>query len=250
MQWLGVHFPEVAHKCRCLALSRWPWLVAGLILGIHGLVSWAGGPQHIPQWYLALGLRRETVLDGQVWQIFTYAWLHGSWAHALVNALCVLVLGGRVEQVLGPRGLFKTLVAGILGGALGHLLLAEGGKQAFPLVGISGACVALLLVITTLSPQSRMFPLPVSGRSLGLGMLLAALLLALADPKLGVPGLATFGQALVNRGLGNWFAVGHACHVGGGVAGYLYARWILRPGPTLSHLREERNRREAQLRTR
>ena len=56
--------------------------------------------------------------------------------------------------------------------------------------------------------------------------------------------------SLVNRGLGNWFAVGHACHVGGGVAGYLYARWILRPGPTLSHLREERNRREAQLRTR
>ncbi|MEI6606364.1 MAG: hypothetical protein WCP35_13730, partial [Verrucomicrobiota bacterium] len=97
----------------------------------------------------------------------------------------------------------------------------------------------------TLSPQSRMFPLPVSGRSLGLGMLISALMLALADPKLGLPGLAAIGEALAANGLKSWFTVGHACHVGGGVAGYGYARWILRPGPTLRHLRHDRQRREA-----
>jgi len=155
------------------------------------------------------------------------------------------VLGSRVEQILGSRGFFTTLAAGVVGGALGHLLLADGGSEAFPLVGLSGACVALLLLMTTLSPQARMFPLPVSGRNLGLGMLIAALLLALADPKLGLPGFATIGGALAAHGLGSWFAVGHACHVGGGVAGYGYARWILRPGPTLQRLRHERHRREA-----
>ena len=250
MQWLGVDFSEMAHRWHRLTQARWPWLIAALILGIHGVVAWAGGPQALAPWYLALGLRREAVLSGQVWQVLSYAWLHGSWPHALINALCVLVLGGRVEQILGAGGFLKTLAAGVIGGAVGHLVLANGSSEAFPLVGISGACVALLLVITTLSPQSRMFPLPVSGRSLGLGILSAELLFALADPQLDLPGFAALGQGLVAHGLGNWFAVGHACHFGGGVAGYLYAKWVLRPSPTLSRLRHERNRREARQRAR
>ena len=249
MHWLGVHFPELAHKCRGLAQARWPWAVAALILAIHGLVTWAGGPLHVAPWYLALGLRREALCGGAVWQLFTYAWLHGSWLHVVTNALCVLVLGARVEQILGSRGFLQTLAAGTLGGALGHLLLADGSSTAFALVGLSGACVALLLVITTLSPQARMFPLPVSGRSLGLGVLSAALILALADPKLGVPGFSLLSDALAAHGLQSWFAIGHACHVGGGVAGYALAKWILRPGPTLGRLRQDRCRREARQRS-
>ncbi|MEI6606658.1 MAG: rhomboid family intramembrane serine protease, partial [Verrucomicrobiota bacterium] len=119
--------------------ARWPWAVAALILAIHGLVVWVGGPQHIPQWYLALGLRRENVWNGALWQVISYAWLHGSWTHVVTNALCLLVLGSRVEQILGTRGFLKSVAAGILGGALGHLLLAKGGGDAFPLVGLSGA---------------------------------------------------------------------------------------------------------------
>ncbi|MCX6873174.1 MAG: rhomboid family intramembrane serine protease [Verrucomicrobia bacterium] len=248
MQWLGPHFPEMARRCGHLAQARWPWVFALLIMGIHGLVAWAGGVHQVPQWYLLLGLRRADVLSGSAWQVLTYAWLHGTWLHAGINALCLLILGGRVEYMLGSRGFLRTLGAGIIGGALGHLLLASGGANASHLVGISGACVALLLVITTLSPESRMFPLPVSGRSLGLGLLTAELLLALADPQLGVPGFSRLGQALVAQGLGTWFALGHACHVGGGVAGYLSARWILRPGPTLMQLRRERERYQAKRR--
>lgn len=238
----------MGHRWRCLTRARWPWAVAALILAIHGRVAWAGGPQAIPQWYWVLGLRREAVLAGGIWQLLSYALLHGSWAHALINALWVLVLGSRVEQILGPGGFCKTLAAGIAGGALGHLALTDGSNAAFPLVGVSGGCVALLLVITTLSPQSRMFPLPLSGRSLGLGILIAELAFALIDPKLALPGLAALGRALAAHGFGNWFSVGHACHVGGGVAGYWYGRWILRPGPTLSRLRQERHRREARQR--
>ena len=242
---MGGHLSEMARRCGPLAQGRWPWLVVALIFGIHGLVESAGGVQQVAQWYLALGLRREAFLSGSLWQVLTYAWLHGSWAHVLINALCLLVLGGRVVHILGERGFLKTLAAGILGGALGHLLLAGETGNASPLVGISGACVALLLVITTLSPESRMFPLPVSGRSLGLGILTAEWLLALADPRLGVPGFAQIGQALVAHGQGAWFAIGHACHVGGGMAGYLCGIWILRPSTTLARLRQQRQRREA-----
>ncbi len=231
--------------CGKLARARWPWLVAALILAIHSLVEYAGGAEQIASVYLSLGLRRDEVLNGCLWQVITYACLHGNWLHVLINALCILVLGHRVEFLLGSGGFLKTLAAGITGGALGHLLLSDAGMHAAPLVGISGACMAMLLVITTLSPGARMFPLPVTGRSLGLGILLAELLFALANPKLGLPGVAQIGQALAAHGMASWFMLGHACHVGGGVAGVMYAMWLLRPGPTLASLRRDRERREA-----
>jgi membrane associated rhomboid family serine protease len=228
--------------------ARGPWLIAALVLAIHGLVEAAGGASQLPGLYLSLGLRRDGVAGGSIWQILTYAWLHGSWLHALINALCIVILGARVEQLLGTRGFLNAVAAGMVGGAAGHLLLADGGKDAFPLVGISGAAVGLLLVITTLSPEARMFPLPVSGRSLGMGILLAELFLALVNPKLGLPGFAHLGHVLVAHGFAGWFVIGHACHVGGGVAGSLYALWWLRPRPTLARLRRERARREAKQR--
>ena len=91
----------------------------------------------------------------------------------------------------------------------------------------------------------RMMPLPVSGRSLGLGVLIAELSLALINPALDLPGFSRLGNALVNHGMGSWFEMGHACHFGGGMAGWLYGRWLLRPRITLKRLRADRIRREA-----
>ena len=90
-----------------------------------------------------------------------------------------------------------------------------------------------------------MMPLPVSGRSLGLGVLAAELILALADPALGVPVFLNLGNWLVGHGLGHWFQMGHACHFGGGVAGWLFGRWLLRPRINLERLRRDRERQEA-----
>jgi membrane associated rhomboid family serine protease len=103
----------------------------------------------------------------------------------------------------------------------------------------------LLLLLTTLSPQSRMMPLPVSGKSLGLGILAAELILALIDPAAGLPGFSKLGEILAGHGLGGWFQIGHACHFGGGVAGWVLGRWLLRPRITLERLRRDRERQEA-----
>jgi membrane associated rhomboid family serine protease len=228
-----------------IARARWTWSVVVLLVAIHCVVELGGGVQQVAPWYLTGGLRRSEVLTGGFWQIVSYALLHGSWGHLLTNVLCLLVLGSQVEFVLGKAGLLKALGWGILGGAGGHLLLSDGGAGAAPLVGFSGACVALLLVITTLSPESRMWPLPVSARNLGCGILLAELLFSLITPQLGLPGLSLIGELLVKHGWQSWFLVGHACHLGGGVAGWLYARSILRPRVTLESLQQARRRREA-----
>lgn len=206
---------------------------------IQTLVANAGGPELLIGWFTTFGLSRSGFLSGKIWQIATYGLLHGTWWHAGLNALCVLLIGSRIEHVAGHRTMLWTTLAGIVGGGLCHLLASTG-----LLVGLSGGCVALLLLLTTLSPQSRMMPLPVSGRSLGLGILLASLILTLIHPALELPGAACVGHWLVNHGLNRWLQVGHACHFGGGLVGWLYGRWLLRSPITLAHLRRDRARRE------
>jgi membrane associated rhomboid family serine protease len=242
----GGPFSNFARNLSQLASSPMTWLWVLSILGIEALVMTVGGPDRQPAWtwYEWLGLSREGILSGKFWQLLSYGLLHGNWLHTGANALFLLVVGSRIEHMAGAATMAKATVFGVLGGAVGHLLLAPGGGDAPLLVGMSGGCMGLLLVMTTLSPQSRMMPLPVSGRSLGLGVLVAELILALADPALRVPGLVNLGNWLVSHGLGHWFQMGHACHFGGGVAGWLFGRWLLRPRINLERLRRDRERRE------
>jgi membrane associated rhomboid family serine protease len=225
--------------------ASWAW-VAG-ILGIQVLMTAAGGPdgQSAWSWYQWLGLSREGVVSGKIWQLFTYGLLHGNWWHACLNALFLLLIGSRVENMAGFSVFMKATIFGILGGGLGHLVLAPGSAGSPLLVGMSGGCIGLLILLTTLSPQSRMMPIPLSGKSLGLGVLAAGLILALVNPSLGIPGLSMVGKWIVAQGMGGWFSMGHACHFGGGIAGWLYGRWLLRPRVSLASLRRDRERREA-----
>jgi membrane associated rhomboid family serine protease len=222
----------------------WAWVAA--ILGIAALVAAVGGPDRQPawSWYEWLGLSREGILSGKIWQIFTYGFLHGPWWHAGLNALFLLLIGSRIEHMAGRTVLVKAVVFGILGGALGHLALAPGSAGSPLLVGMSGGCVGLLILLTTLSPQSRMMPIPISGKSLGLGILTAELILALANPDAGTPGFSALGKWMGAHGMAGWFDIGHACHFGGGIACWLYGRWLLRPRVTLMGLRRDRERRE------
>jgi membrane associated rhomboid family serine protease len=226
---------NAARNFRLLASSRATPAVAGAVLLIHLPIAAAAVGIGF---YETFGLSREGFLTGKIWQVLTHAALHGAWWHVALNALFVLLIGSRVEHVAGAAVTLRVLLAGVLGGAVIHLLLGSG-----LLVGLSGGCMALLLVLTTLSPHSRMMPLPVSGRSLGMGIILAALIFTLLNPALELPALSDAGRWLVVKGHGQWFQMGHACHLGGALSGWLYGRWILRKRVTLEQLRRKRARR-------
>ena len=247
MTWIGAPFSNAARNLRQLGSSPACWCGVALVLGVQLLVTAVGGPNRQPawSWFETLGLNRGELFSGKIWQVFTYGFLHGGWLHVGVNSLFLLLIGSRVEHMTGPAGMVKATILGVLGGGIGHLTLAPGGANSPLLVGLSGACMALLLLLTTLSPQSRMMPIPVSGKSLGLGILTAELLLALIDPGLGIRGFSSLGTWLVDHGQGAWFQLGHACHFGGGLAGWALGLWILRPRITLERLRRDRERREA-----
>ena len=231
---------NAAANVRALGSAPASWACALLVLAVHGLVTAAGGVSAAAVWFVWFGFERGAFLGGRIWQPLTHGLLHASWAHAGINALFLLLVGSRVEHMAGSRVMLRAVLSGILAGACGHLLLG-----ADTLVGASGGCFALLLLLTTLSPQSRFLPLPWwSGRSLGVSVLMIELVLALLRPGLGVPGFAMIGRWLVDHGAASWFTIGHACHLGGGLAGWAWGRWVLRPRVSLAQLQRERARRE------
>ena len=127
--------------------------------------------------------------------MITYGFLHGSWWHVGLNAMFLLLVGSRIEHMAGRAVLVKAdHFRGARRRRSGILLWLRAGAGAPLLVGFSGGCIGLLLLLTTLSPQSRMMPIPISGKSLGLGILMAELILALIDPALGVPGFSDVGK--------------------------------------------------------
>lgn len=237
---------DLVHHIKSLLASPASLTLAGLILVIHAITpSAAGGSDAAVAVYHALGLRGHSVLQGSVWQVVTYSLLHGGWAHVMLNAAGLVLIGSRIERILGSAALVRACFSGILLGALFHIAVTGADASAPILVGTSAAVMALLLMLTTLSPDSRMWPIPVSGRSLGLGLLIAEGLLAMMDPEIGVPLLSGLGTRIVNLGGGPWFEIAHACHFGGGVAGWFAARWLLRNRLDRERLRRARERGEA-----
>lgn len=79
----------------------------------------------------ALALSPADVFSGQIWQPFTYMFIHSpvSISHLLMNMLMLFFFGGTVERMLGTRKLMVVYVLSGLGGAAATLLLATLGQM-------------------------------------------------------------------------------------------------------------------------
>ena len=225
-----------------LGRARWSWVVVLILVAVHAWVEAKGGYQQVAELYRKAGLSRESWHQGNYASPLTYGLLHGSWMHLLCNALMLLFLGARVENLLGGRKFLLLIFGGTLLGGLMHVLMS--GDSSALLVGASGAAMALLLTMTTLSPQSRMFPLPLAAGNVGLGVMISFLLLMLLDPDASIPFLADWGNSLAQMFGKDLFRIGHACHFGGALFGFLLGRWVLRKPITLAELQKQRERRE------
>ena len=228
-------------------------LLSLVLLVVHAVVVIRGGATALVAggFYESVGLSRPGVLAGKGWQFLTYLFFHGSWPHVLLNCMVIYLIGGRVLHILGARAFTRIFFGGALGGGLLHVLLSpvyplgEGVTPLHPpLVGASGGMMALLMALVSLSPDSRMWPLMVSGKNLGRGLMFATLILFLLTPGLKIPVLGAVGEWLAfSSGMAPLFKASHICHLGGGVIGMLYAHRLLRP-VSLKDLQRDRKRRE------
>ena len=176
------------------------------------------------------GLHLDGWEPGILWRGITHAFIHGNAMHLAINLIGLLLIGSKVERIGGSSNLLKVFLAGVLAGGAAHLALAPPEQQGIPLVGASGGIMALLLWLTTTAPDARTWPIRISARNVGRGVILAeACLLVVAW---------SFRRETFQP-------VAHACHLGGAIVGWWMARRLLRPSPSLEDLREERARRES-----
>ena len=145
----------------------------------------------------------------QLWQLVTYAFLHGNMTHLFFNMLALFMFGSDIERVWGSRRYLTYYFVCVVSAALAQLLVARvAGGAPYPTIGASGGVFGLLLAFGMMFPQRRvmlLFP-PIPMPAWLLVMLYGAL-----ELLLGITGT----QA----------GVAHFAHLGGMAGGFLMIQY-------------------------
>jgi membrane associated rhomboid family serine protease len=137
-----------------------------------------------------------------VWQLVTYAFLHGSLAHIAFNMIALWSIGGQVELALGTQRFIVYYVACILGAAAAQLAtvaLMNPGEM-YPTLGASGGVFGVLLAFAYLFPQARimvMVPIPIPAWIAAVGYLAIEFFSGVTGLQPGVAHFAHLGGALI-----------------------------------------------------
>lgn len=139
-----------------------------------------------------------------IWELVTYQFLHQGPMHLFSNMLGLYFLGPEVERGLGTNRFFLLyFVSGILGG-LGWSLLAPAWHSC---VGASGSVFGVLGAYAALYPNREMI----------------LILFPFKPIKAWVLVLIFGAYELFHTLEGPGGAVANSAHLGGGIAGYIYA---------------------------
>jgi membrane associated rhomboid family serine protease len=191
--------------------------------GIYLLMVLMGALHHaeVNDWlFNYLGLHAHAVVNGFVYQLVTYGFLHDGFLHLLFNMLMLWMFGSMLETTWGSRRFWEFYLVGIVGAAVGTVALAYTVGSFVHLspytntVGASGGIYAILMACAMLfgNQEVYMFPLPVAIRMKYLVGILAFI-------------------ALISA-LGSVGNTANVAHLSGLVFGYLYIRFVPRRGLT------------------
>jgi membrane associated rhomboid family serine protease len=149
------------------------------------------------------------------WQLVTYGFLHGGFAHIFFNMLGLYMFGSDIERLFGSRYFLAYYFACLLSAALCQLLVVSlAGGPAFPTVGASGALYGLLLAFGMYFPRRMVMlifpPIPMQAR-------VFVIVFGAAELLFGVMGTAD--------------GVAHFAHLGGMLGGWLVIQYRRRGFP-------------------
>ena len=139
----------------------------------------------------------------QPWQILTYSFLHGSFAHIAFNMIALWMFGGPVESVLGSRRYTIYYFACVLGAASAQLAVIAmfQPEHFYPTVGASGGIFGLLLAFAMFYPHARIalifLPIPLPAPIFVVGYMVIELFLGITGTQAGVAHFAHLGGALI-----------------------------------------------------
>jgi membrane associated rhomboid family serine protease len=177
--------------------------VAIFIVGFFAQLARLSGPLA----YLPL-TPTEVVKNFFVWQLVTYAFLHGGFGHIIWNMLALWMFGAELERIWGTQRFlrfyfFCAVGAGICVVIANYVL--PWGNPNLPTIGSSGAIFGILMVYAVLFPDREIlwgFLIPIKVKYFV--MIVGAMAF-----------LSSFG---VNNGVSNF------AHLGGLLFGYLFLK--------------------------
>lgn len=166
------------------------------------------------------GLTPGGLLQGKVWTLLTFTFLHANILHLVVNALGLFLIGREIAPMLGSRAVVQfSAGASVLGGLLwfaSHFWAANPST----LVGASAVVAAMFVFFACVAPEREItfllfFVLPVTLKpKIAAWIFLALSLLGFLFNEL--PG-----------GMFDWgTGIAHSAHLGGMLAGWLYYRFF------------------------
>ena len=165
------------------------------------------------RWILAyLGLVPGMVAHGYLWQVVTYAFLHGGILHIGFNMLALWMFGSTLEIDWGRRRFLELYFFAAVGAALVTIGISFSGTLGLapntPTIGASGAIYGLLIAFGMGygDRELMLFPLPI-----------------VIKAKYFVGAWIFVALALALQGSGSSVA-----HLGGVFFGFLYVKLLLR----------------------
>jgi len=162
------------------------------------------------------GLVPAEVMQGWIWQLVTYSFLHASLGHLLVNMLTLWMFGSQEESDWGSARFLEFYFFCVVGAALVTMAVAYadwGLTPMTPTVGASGGIYGLLIAFGMLYGDREifLFPFPFMIKAKYLvGILIFIVIIATFQPSQG--GVANFA------------------HLGGLLFGFLYIKFMPRRG--------------------
>jgi membrane associated rhomboid family serine protease len=144
----------------------------------------------------------------QPWQVVTYSFLHGSFAHLFLNMFALYMFGSELERLFGRRRYVTYWFAAVLAAGITQLIVSASSGSYYPTVGASGGVFGLLLAYGIHFPRRTIVllipPIPMPAW-------LFVIVYAGVELFLGVTGT----QA----------GVAHFAHLGGMFGGWLMLRY-------------------------
>ena len=145
----------------------------------------------------------------EIWQLFTYAFLHASPMHLAFNMFALYMFGGEMERVWGPRRFAVFYFVCVMGAATAQLMVVmQHAGPPYPTLGASGGVFGVLLAFGMTFPRRMILlifpPIPMPAW-------LFVTLYGLIELVLGVSGTQE--------------GVAHFAHLGGMASGFLLLQY-------------------------
>ena len=145
----------------------------------------------------------------QIWQLLTYMFMHGGFAHILFNMFALWLFGTEIENYWGTKEFTAYYFICGVGAALINLMTTIGSP--FPTVGASGAVFGILLAFGMMFPNRYIFLyflFPIKAKYFVAGYAALELLMGIN-----------------NSTMGSGSNIAHFAHIGGMVVGFAYIKF-------------------------